>query len=160
MVLSTSPQSPRNALACSSALVVLRCIIWLVQTCLFMTRKLFVSVFEGILSLNKLLYPCKNLWRAGTGIPSPLLLKQEGGPGTPHSCSSLNSFLYSLLNFLLRHVLRRGPWGAGPTGSPAPKSAPLKELHFRTKKGYLLTSSSGKNPPSTSDPLNVVPFCS
>ncbi len=75
MVLSTSPKSPHSALACSSGLVMLRCIFWLVQICLFMTRKLFVSVFEGILSLNKLLYPCINLWRAGTGIPSPLLVK-------------------------------------------------------------------------------------
>jgi hypothetical protein len=33
-------------------LVVLRCIFWLVQICLVMTKKLFVSVFEGMLSLK------------------------------------------------------------------------------------------------------------
>jgi hypothetical protein len=134
-----------SALSCSSALVVLRCLVCLVHICLFMTRKLFVIILDGILSLNRFLYPCINLWKAGAGIPSPLLVKKEGGTWDPAlllSCSSLNNFQYRLLNFPLRQVLRKGPWGAGPTGSPSPAIVPLKELHLTTIKGYLMT-----NPP-------------
>ncbi len=81
MVFSTLPHNAQRVLACSSALVVLWCLFWLVHICLFMTRKLFVIVLDGMLSFNKFLYPCINLWRAGTGIPSPSWWSRRGDLG-------------------------------------------------------------------------------
>ncbi len=108
MVLLTSAHYVHSALACStpSATVVLKCLFWLVHICLFITKILLVKVLDGILSLTRFFYPSMNLLRAENGIPSLVLVKREGGLGTPVSCSSLNGFLYRLLIFPLRLVLR------------------------------------------------------
>ncbi len=50
-----------------------------------MTRKLVSSVLLGIFILNKFMYPVMNTLRAGTGILSFLLVKNDGGPGKDES---------------------------------------------------------------------------
>ncbi len=117
MVLLTSAHYVHSALACStpSATVVQRCLFWLVHICLFITKILLVKVLDGILSLTRFFYPSMNLWRAEYGISSLVLVKQEGGLGTPLSCSSLYSFLYRLLIFPLSFSWG-WPLGAGLTG--------------------------------------------
>ncbi len=57
MVFSTSPHNAHGALACFSALVVLRCLFWLVHICLFMTDSMV------IISLMRLAFLTVNsLW--------------------------------------------------------------------------------------------------
>jgi hypothetical protein len=50
-----------------------------------MTRKLVSSVLLEMSILNRFLYPVMNTSRAGTGIPSFLLVKNAGGPGRAES---------------------------------------------------------------------------
>src|SRR5450830_1212994 len=54
----------------SSRSPVERLCLKLVQTCRFITKKLFSKVFDGIPSLKRLSYPVIKLARLGTGIPS------------------------------------------------------------------------------------------
>ncbi len=74
-----------------------------------------------------------NLWRAGTGFSSLSWWRRRGGTWDP-------AHLLLPEYFSMRLILRKGPWGAGPTGSPSPTIVPLKELHFVTSKWYLVTT--------------------
>jgi hypothetical protein len=73
MVFSTSPHNAHRALACSSALAVLRCLFWLIHICLFMTRKMLLIALDSMLSFSIFFISLHKFVEGRDWYPIPLL---------------------------------------------------------------------------------------
>ncbi len=108
---------------------------FLIFICLFIVRILFPIVLIKMSILNKLLYPLMKL-------PSLLLVKYDGGPGSDVSNVSFTIFLNNP-EYSNPVVTCRKPPRAPVVGAMRPTNFSLKFLHLTTSDAWSLHMRSG-----------------